>query len=142
MNMDDTENLRFTTDEGEEIIIESFVMEQSANVVMTGYDFEETEDETIARHLLKARRLWDGSPEPHLILPPVPSRHGGLPPYVITAWLRSGGQKIVTVVFVDVHQDKSLQEIFEMYLHQINLNVLVGIDQEEERKMFEWFSRA
>ena len=141
MNMDDAEKLWFTTDEDEEVSIECFVMEQSANVVMAGYNFDEPEDETIARHLLKARRLWDGSPEPHLILPPVPSRHGGLPPYVITAWLRSGGQKIVTVVFVDVHRDKTVEEIFCMYLHQIHFRVLAGIDQEEERKIFNWYNR-
>jgi len=32
MNMDDAENLRFPTDEGEEITIDCFVTEQSANV--------------------------------------------------------------------------------------------------------------
>ncbi len=142
MNIDDAESLRFTTDEGEEVIIESFVMEQSAHVIMAGYDSDESEDETIARHLLKARRLWDGSPEPNLILSPLRSRHGGLPPFVITSWLRSGMDRIVVVVFVDMHPDKSIQEIFEIYFHQINFKVLAGIDQEEERKMFEWFSKA
>ena len=141
MNMNDVDKLRFITDESEEIYVDSFVMEPSANVVMAGYGFEESEDETIARHLLKVRRVWEGSPEPHLILPDVPSRNGGLAPYSITAWLRSGRDRIVAVVFVDVYPDKSLQEIFEMYCHQINFKVLAGIDHAEERKMFEWYAR-
>ena len=138
MKINDDEKLRFFTDENEEVIIESFVMEQSANVVMAGYDFDESEDETIARHLLKARRLWDGSPEPHLILPEIPSRYGGLPPYVITAWLRSGTQRIVVVVFVDLHAGISIEELFRIYCQHINFTVLANIDQAEERKIFDW----
>ena len=78
MSEKNDEQLYFPLDDGQLITIERFVMERSKNVVMVGYDLEETEDETIARHLLRARRVWDGSPSPHLILPEVPSRNGGL----------------------------------------------------------------
>ena len=63
------EQLYFTLDDGQLITIESFVMERSKNVVMAGYDFEESEDETIARHLLRARRVWDGSPSVRIVAP-------------------------------------------------------------------------
>ena len=138
MDTDDADKLRFITDENEEIFIDGFVMEPSANMVMTGLGFDESEDQTVARHLLKARRVWEGTREPHLVLPPVPSRNGGLPLYVITAWLRSGRQKIVIVVFVDLHRDKSIEEIFQMYCLQINFRVLAEIDHTEKRKMFDW----
>ena len=141
MRIKNEDDLYFTLDDGTEIHVEAFVLEKSVSVVLAGYDIDETEDETIARHLLKAQRLWVGSPPPHLILPELPSRNGGLPPYAITAWLRSGMDRIVVVVHVDMHSNKSIQDIFQMYMHQINWNVLVGIDQEGERKMFEWYSR-
>jgi len=141
MNVNDVDRLRCITDDNEEIFVESFVMEPSANVAMAGYDFEESEDQTVARHLLKVKRIWEGSPEPHLVIPPVRSRNGGLPPYVITAWLNSSGQKIVVVVFVDIHRNKTIEETLQMYLHQINFRVLANIDHEAERRIYDRCNR-
>ena len=72
MNRNDPDNLHFITDENEEIFIDSFVMERSANVVMAGYGFEESEDETIANSLIQtltaspgiwsARACWCAMP--------------------------------------------------------------------------------
>ncbi|MFC1720044.1 hypothetical protein ACFL00_02770 [Pseudomonadota bacterium] len=141
MDTKDDENLYFITDEVEKCVVDAFLVERTKSEAYEHYGIEETEDETIARHLRAAKQAWLGYPPPHYVLPNVLSRNGGLPPYVLTAWLSYDSEKIVVVVFVDVHPDKTIRQIFQLYCHQIHFKVLAGIDQEEERKMFDWYAR-
>ena len=141
MNMDDAENLFFITDEDELVEVQSYVWNKSTSESLEYFGVEESEDEAISRHLARAKTIWLISSEPHYVLPHVSSEHGGLPPFVITARLSHNSEKIVVVFHSDLHPDKTIKEIFQMYLHQIHFSVLAGIDAEEDRKMFDWYYR-
>ena len=132
-----------TLQDGVEMAVESFVIEQSWDRTLLAQGVEQTEDERIAAPLDKVKRIWHGSPEPHLVIPET-LPESGLPDHVVTAWCRVGEEQdeLVLVFFANVDDSQlSIKEIFQMHLEGIHADFLVGVDQAEERKIFDWFNR-